>query len=129
MMNLAEGTSQIRELQTKYYTWGIIGLPSFRMPSNTSGVATSVRGWDDLVKSDEMPLQPQIQIEPFEKWALDFMGPINPPSKQKVYILVCTDYVTKWVEAKALPKATEEAVANFLYEEFSSTWGSPRDRH
>ena len=43
-----------------------------------------------LVPSDEMPLQPQVLIEPFEKWALDFIGPINPPSKGKRYILVCT---------------------------------------
>ena len=48
-------------------------------------------GWP--VRSDEMPLQPQILIEPFEKWALDFIGPINPPSQGKKYILVCTDYV------------------------------------
>jgi len=31
--------------------------------------------------SNEIPLQPQVLIEPFEKWALDFVGPINPPSK------------------------------------------------
>eukprot|EP00253_Pinus_taeda_P017664 PITA_17664 len=37
--------------------------------------------------SNEMPLQPQVLIEPFEKWALDFIGPINPPSKKKKYIL------------------------------------------
>eukprot|EP00253_Pinus_taeda_P021386 PITA_21386 len=37
--------------------------------------------------SNEMPLQPQVLIEPFEKWVLDFIGPINPPSKQKKYIL------------------------------------------
>jgi hypothetical protein len=79
------------------------------------------------VKSDEMSLQPQLQIEPFEKWALDFVGPINPPSKQKMYILVCTDYVTKWVEAKALPKATEDAVANFLYEDIFVRFGVPRE--
>jgi len=46
-------------------------------------------------KSDEISLQLQIVLEPFEKWAIDFLGPCNPPSHQKVHILVCTDYVTK----------------------------------
>ena len=33
------------------------------------------------VPLDEMPLQPQVLVEPFKNWALDFVGPINPPSK------------------------------------------------
>lgn len=57
-----------------------------------------------------MPLQPQFAIEPFERWALDFIGPINPMSKCKKYILVCTDYVTKWVESRALPRAIGKSV-------------------
>ena len=56
-------------------------------------------------------------IEPFEKWALDFVGPISPMSCKNKYILVCTDYVTKWVEVKALFRATENSVVEFIYEE------------
>jgi hypothetical protein len=33
---------------------------------------------------DEMPLNPQVVLEPFDRWALDFIGPINPPSNQKI---------------------------------------------
>ena len=47
-----------------------------------------------LLQSDEMALQPEVLMEPFERWALDFVGPINPMSKGKKYILVCTNYVT-----------------------------------
>jgi hypothetical protein len=64
---------------------------------------------------DEMPLQDQVVIEPPEKWALNFVGPINPMSQRKKYILVCIDYVTKWVEAKALYSASEQFVIDFLF--------------
>eukprot|EP00253_Pinus_taeda_P014993 PITA_14993 len=69
-------------------------------------------------QADEMPLRPQLVIEPFERWALDFVGPINPSSNQRTYILVATDYVTKWVEAESLLKATEDYVIQFLFHLF-----------
>ena len=59
------------------------------------------------ISRDEMPLQPQVLIEPFDKWALDFVGPIDLPSQGKGYILVSTDYVTKWVKAKSLARETK----------------------
>ena len=74
-----------------------------------------------------MPLQTWVHIEPFEKWALDFVQPINLPSKQKKYILVCTDYVTKWVKAKALPFAKEKFVLNFIFEDIFTFFGVPRE--
>lgn len=77
-------------------------------------------------QSDEMPLKPQLVIEPFERWALDFIGPINPSSNQKTYILVATEYVTKWVEAEALPRATEDSVIQFLFHLFVR-YGLPRE--
>jgi transposase InsO family protein len=79
------------------------------------------------IQRDEMPLQPQVLIEPFERWALDFVGPITLASKGKSYILVCVDYVTKWIEAKALHRAMEQAVAYFLYEDIFTHFGVPRE--
>jgi len=58
------------------------------------------------VVSYEMPLKPQVLIEPFEQWALYLVGQINSLSNGNKYILVCTDYVKKWVEAKEVAQAT-----------------------
>jgi len=41
--------------------------------------------------------------------------------------LVCTDYVTKWVEAKALLSATKNSVVHFLYEDIFTRFGVPRE--
>jgi transposase InsO family protein len=76
---------------------------------------------------DEMPLRAQVMIEPFEKWALDFVGPISPMSHRKNYVLVCTNYVTKWVEAKALFRATEKSVVEFIYGDIFTYFGVPRE--
>lgn len=75
----------------------------------------------------EMPLQPQTILEPFEKWGIDFVGPIDSPSKGYHYILVSIDYVTKWAEVKALPVAREEKVADFLYKQILQKFGAPQE--
>ena len=54
------------------------------------------------------------------------MGPINPPSNRNNYILVCTNYVTKWVEAKVVTEATKAIVVSFLFEEIFVRYGVPR---
>ena len=74
-----------------------------------------------------MPLQPQLVVRPFNKWALDFVGPINPPLRQKIYVLVCTDYMNKWVEFVALVKANDQDVIDFLYVEIFTHFGIPRE--
>ncbi len=76
---------------------------------------------------DEMLLQPQVNFGPFDKWGMDFIRPIDPPSKQKQYIIVCIDYLTKWVEAKAIKAATKEKVAKFLRENVFYKFGYPKE--
>ena len=44
-----------------------------------------------------------------------------------VVILVCTDYVTKWVEAKALSFSNENVVVSFLFEDIFTRFGVLRE--
>jgi hypothetical protein len=84
-------------------------------------------GWANPFNPMRFHYKHKLVIEPFEKWDLNFMGPINPSSHQKYYILVCMDYVTKWVEARALPKSIEKVVMDFLFEEIFFWYGMPRE--
>ncbi|GJV82720.1 reverse transcriptase domain-containing protein [Tanacetum coccineum] len=55
-----------------------------------------------ISQRDEMP-QNAIQVcEIFDVWGIDFMGPF-PSSHGNKYILIAVDYLSKWVEVKALP--------------------------
>nr|GEY10643.1 reverse transcriptase domain-containing protein [Tanacetum cinerariifolium] len=55
-----------------------------------------------ILQRDEIP-QNSIQVcEIFDVWGIVFMGPF-PSSRGNKYILVAVDYLSKWVEAKALP--------------------------
>ncbi|GJV79956.1 reverse transcriptase domain-containing protein [Tanacetum coccineum] len=73
---------------------------------------------------DEMP-QNSIQVcEIFDVWGIDFMGPF-PSSRGNKYILVAVDYLSKWVEAKALPTNDARVVCKFLKSLFAR-FGAPR---
>ncbi|GJX58402.1 reverse transcriptase domain-containing protein [Tanacetum coccineum] len=71
-----------------------------------------------ISQRDEMP-QNAIQVcEIFDLWGIDFMGPF-PSSRGNKYILVAVDYLSKWVEAKALPTNDARVVVKFLKSLFS----------
>ncbi|GJU11864.1 reverse transcriptase domain-containing protein [Tanacetum coccineum] len=77
-----------------------------------------------ISQRDEMP-QNSIQVcEIFDVWGIDFMGPF-PSSRGNKYILVAVDYLSKWVEAKALPTNDARVVVKFLKSLFAR-FGTPR---
>nr|GEZ78786.1 reverse transcriptase domain-containing protein [Tanacetum cinerariifolium] len=77
-----------------------------------------------ISQRDEMP-QNSIQIcEIFNVWGIDFMGPF-PSSQGNKYILVDVDYLSKWVEAKALPTNDARVICKFLKSLFAR-FGTPR---
>ncbi len=60
-------------------------------------------------------MNPIIKPWPFRGWGIDMIGMINPPSsKGHKFILVATDYFTKWVEAIPLKKADSGDAIQFV---------------
>ncbi|GKA08940.1 reverse transcriptase domain-containing protein, partial [Tanacetum coccineum] len=60
----------------------------------------------------------------FDVWGINFMGPF-PSSRGNKYILVAVDYLSRWVEAKALPTNDARVFVKFLKSLFS-LFGAPR---
>ncbi|XP_070050815.1 uncharacterized protein [Nicotiana tomentosiformis] len=61
----------------------------------------------------EMPLKGILEVEIFDVWGIDFLGPF-PASNVHRYILVAVDYASKWVEVVALPTNDANVVVNFV---------------
>ena len=72
-----------------------------------------------------MPQQPILEVEIFDVWGIDFMGPF-PSSKGNQYILVAVDYVSKWVEAMACVKADSNSVLRLFKDIIFPRFGVPR---
>nr|GEW65555.1 reverse transcriptase domain-containing protein [Tanacetum cinerariifolium] len=77
-----------------------------------------------ISQRDEMPKNSIQVCEIFNVWGIDFMGPF-PSSRGNKYILVVVDYLSKWVETKALPTNDARVVCKFLKSLFAK-FGSPQ---
>jgi hypothetical protein len=72
-------------------------------------------------------LHPIIKPWPFRCWALDFVGQIHPASsKGHGFVLVSTDYFTKWTEVVPLKNMTHREVIHFISKHIIHRFGIPQ---
>ena len=63
---------------------------------------------------------------PFQQWVIDIVGPINPSSSlQHKYIIIATNYFTRWSEAKPLRVVNTIQVLHFLETNIITRFGVP----
>lgn len=103
--------------------WPTVIKDAYRMGNNCSQFQRD--GYRRDV--DRMSHRPALPLDPFQKWGIDFMGPFKLVAKSigNRYILVATDYCTKWVEAVALRDNKASSVARFLYNNIITRFGCP----
>ena len=79
----------------------------------------------NISKRNEMAQNCILEVEVFDCWGVDFMGPF-PPSFKNEYILVAVDYVSKWVEAVASPTNDAKMVTKMFCSIIFPRFGVPR---
>ncbi|KAL1193552.1 putative mitochondrial protein [Cardamine amara subsp. amara] len=78
-----------------------------------------------ISKRHEMPQNFILEVEVFDCWGIDFMGPF-PTSYKNKYILVAVDYVSKWVEPVASPTNDASVVLKLFKSIIFPRFGVPR---
>ncbi len=72
------------------------------------------------------PLLPIPVGNAFERVAVDVLGPFPPSGKGNRYIVVFSDYLTRWCEAFAVPNAEATVIARLLVDEIITRHGAPK---
>nr|GEV05077.1 reverse transcriptase domain-containing protein [Tanacetum cinerariifolium] len=109
---------------TKTFPLETLGMITFHDAHDMVTRYDACQRQEKISKCDKMP-QNAIQVcKIFDVWGIDFMGPFSS-SKGKKYILVAVDYLSKWVEAKALHTKDARVVVKFLKSLFAR-FGTPR---
>ena len=71
-------------------------------------------------------LNPQSSSWPFVQWGLDIVGPFPKAAGNKKYLLVGTDYFTKWVEAEPLANFRVWMQKKFIWKNIVTRFKVPR---
>ena len=71
-------------------------------------------------------LNPLSSPWPFAQWGLDIVGPFPKAAGNKRYLLVGTDYSTKWVEAEPLANIRDVDAKKFIRRNIVTRFGVPR---
>jgi hypothetical protein len=78
-------------------------------------------------KGSSVSIESNYQAMAIQRMGIDLIGQINPPSsKGHKFVLLATDYFTKWVEAIPLKKVTSENMVEFVKEHIIYRFGIPQ---
>ena len=71
-------------------------------------------------------LNPLSNPWPFAQWGLNIVGPFPKAARNKRYLLVGTNYFTKWVETEPLTNIRDVDVKKFVWKNIITRFGVPR---
>ncbi|XP_074298661.1 uncharacterized protein LOC141629584 [Silene latifolia] len=118
--HLSTSRTQARVLHCGFY-WPSLFKDTYAMVQSCN----SCQRRGNIGRRDEMPLNNILEVELFDVWGVDFMGPF-PSSFGNQYILVAVNYVSKWIEAIADPTNDSKVVTKLSNDYIFARFGLPR---
>ena len=113
-------TTTVKVLNARFF-WPTL----FADANNYCTSCLKCQSYIDLRKKDVMPLRPIIEVEIFDLWGINVMGPF-PNSNGFEYILIAVDYMSCWAEAIPTRTNDRQVVVKFIHQHIFSRFGCPR---
>ena len=112
----------LSRLKIKYF-WPSI-IEDTKKWCKTCKICLTRKGTSKPIK---VPLTPiPSPVAPMEMTAMDILGPFKESIDGNKYILVFSDYFTRWPEAYAIPNQTAETIAQIFVEKIVFRYGVPK---
>jgi transposase InsO family protein len=69
-----------------------------------------------------------MNLQPFEKWVVDFVGPIKPPRKHtgSRYMITTTKYLSRWDEERIVKDYSATIDVRFIFDDIITRFGCPK---
>eukprot|EP00253_Pinus_taeda_P010809 PITA_10809 len=100
----------------------LVDVPGDAMGGHHVGRVTA----QNILRRDEMPLNAQMLLQPFEKWVIAFIGPIKPHRTMGArYIINAIEYLIRWAEVQPVKDCMAAMIVNFLFEHVSHQKRTP----
>ena len=138
--------SQCREVLAQIHdnqTWGHLDIrktlsrikSGFFWPGFKLDVRAYIAGCEHCLKQKgpkktrKAPMKIQASGYPMERIATDILGELPITESGNKYILVVSDYYTKWVESFPMPNMEASTVAEIIVKEVVTRFGVPNSIH
>ncbi|RVW87620.1 Transposon Tf2-11 polyprotein [Vitis vinifera] len=101
-------------------------------PTMKKDVAAYVKRCDKCQRHAPIPhvssetLKPISSPWPFAQWGMDIVGPLPAAAAHKKFLLVATDYFSKWVEAEAYASIKDKDITKFMWKNIICRFGIPQ---
>ena len=71
-------------------------------------------------------LQPLVSLWPFAQWGMDLVSPLPRATGNRRWLIIATDYFTKWVEAEPLANIKDKDSIKFFQKNIITRFGIPK---